>query len=214
MYVPSHFEETRVEVLHDLIRAHSFGVLVTLGGDGLNANHIPFEIDPSPAPFGTLRAHVARANPVWREFSSEVDALAIFQGPQTYITPGWYATKKETGKVVPTYNYAVVHAYGVPHIVHDHAWLRGLVGRLTDGREAASREPWKVTDAPDDYIEKMLAAVVGIELRVTKLVGKWKVSQNRPVADRDGVVKGLRETNEAERLAMAELVRGSVKGSG
>ena len=209
MYVPSPFEENRTDVLHGLIRAHSFGVLVTLNGGGLNANHIPFEVGADPAPFGTLRAHVVRANPVWREFSRKVEALAIFQGPQAYITPAWYRTKQETGKVVPTYNYAVVHAYGIPRIVQEREWLRGLVGRLTERHEAGRPDPWKVTDAPADYIEKMLDAIVGIELPITRLIGKWKVSQNRPAADRDGVVKGLRETNDAARLAMAELVKGS-----
>jgi len=210
MYLPSHFEETRVEVLHQLIREHSLAVLVTLGSEGLNANHIPFEIDPEPAPFGTLRGHVARANPVWRTFSKDVEPLVIFQGPQTYITPSWYQTKKETGKVVPTYNYVVVHAYGPLRPIEDQVWLRGLVERLTHRYEAARSEPWKVTDAPSDFIEKMLGAIVGMEIPITKLVGKWKVSQNRPSADRDGVVRGLREMNDADAIAMADLVKESV----
>ncbi len=210
MYVPSHFEETRVEVLHQLIREHSLAVLVTLGSEGLNANHIPFEIDPEPAPFGTLRGHVARANPVWRDSSKEVEPLVIFQGPQAYITPSWYQTKKETGKVVPTYNYVLVHAYGPLRVVEDRAWLRGLVERLTNRYEAARPVPWKVTDAPGDFIEKMLGAIVGMEIPITKLVGKWKVSQNRPSADRDGVVKGLREINSADAVAMADLVKESI----
>ncbi|HLQ27424.1 MAG TPA: FMN-binding negative transcriptional regulator [Acidiferrobacterales bacterium] len=210
MYVPSYFEETRVEVLHQLIREHSLAVLVTLGSEGLNANHIPFEIDPEPAPFGTLRGHVARANPVWRDSSKEVEPLVIFQGPQAYITPSWYQTKKETGKVVPTYNYVVVHAYGPLRVVEDRAWLRGLVERLTNRYEAARPVPWKVTDAPGDFIEKMLGAIVGMEIPITKLVGKWKVSQNRPSADRDGVVKGLREINSADAVAMADLVKESI----
>ena len=209
MYVPSHFEETRVEVLHQLIREHSLAVLVTLGSEGINANHIPFEIDPEPAPFGTLRGHVARANPVWRDFSKDVAPLAIFQGPQTYITPSWYQTKKETGKVVPTYNYVVVHAYGALRPIEDRVWLRGLVERLTNRYESARPESWKVTDAPGDFIEKQLRAIVGIEIPITKLVGKWKVSQNRPSADRDGVVKGLREMNGADAVAMANLVKES-----
>jgi len=207
MYLPSHFEETRVEVLHRLIREHSLGALVTLGSEGLNANHIPFEIDPAPAPFGTLKGHVARANPVWHDFSRDVEALLVFQGPQAYITPSWYATKKETGKVVPTYNYLAVHAYGRMHAVEDRAWLRDLVGRLTNRHEAARPVPWKVTDAPDDYIEMMLGAIVGIEIPVARLLGKWKASQNRPAADREGVVRGLSEIAGADAATMAGAVK-------
>ena len=209
MYVPSHFAETRIEVLHQLIRTHPLAVLVTFGAEGLSANHIPFEIEPDPAPFGTLRGHVARGNPVWRDFSKDVEALLIFQGPQTYITPSWYVTKQETGKVVPTYNYAVVHAYGALRIIEDRAWLRGLVGRLTDRFEASRPQPWKITDAPDDYIDTMLGAIVGIEIHVTRLVGKWKTSQNRPVADRHGVIKGLHEIDDPDAATMANLVQGS-----
>jgi transcriptional regulator len=207
MYLPSHFEETRVEVLHRLIREHSLGALVTLGSDGLNANHVPFEIDPAPAPFGTLQCHVARGNPVWRDFSKDSETLVIFQGAQAYITPSWYPTKRETGKVVPTYNYLAVHAYGRMRVVEDRAWLRNLVGRLTDRHEAARTVPWKVTDAPDDYIETMLGAIVGIEIPVTRLLGKWKASQNRPAADRAGVVQGLGGSEGADAATMARVVK-------
>ena len=207
MYVPSHFEETRPEVLHGLIREHSLAALVTLGPEGLNANHIPLELDPGPAPFGTLRGHVARGNPVWRDFSRDVEALAVFQGPQAYISPAWYQTKRETGKVVPTYNYIVVHAYGPLRIIEDRTWLRGLVERLTNRYEAGRAEPWKVTDAPADFVEQMLGAIVGIEIPLTRLVGKWKVSQNRPSPDRDGVVTGLREMNDRDAQAMSGLVK-------
>ena len=207
MYVPSHFEETRPEVLRQLIHDHSLAALVTLGSEGLNANHIPLELDPVPAPFGTLRGHVARGNPVWRDFSREVEALAVFQGPQAYISPSWYQTKRETGKVVPTYNYIVVHAYGPMRIIEDRAWLRGLVERLTNRYEAGRAEPWKVTDAPADFVEQMLGAIIGIEIPLTRLVGKWKVSQNRPSVDRDGVVTGLREMNDRAAQAMSGLVK-------
>ena len=207
MYVPTHFEETRPDVLHQLIREHSLAALVTLGPEGLNANHIPLELDPGPAPFGTLRGHVARGNPVWRDFSRDVEALAVFQGPQAYISPAWYQTKRETGKVVPTYNYIVVHAYGPMRIIEDRAWLRGLVERLTNRYEAGRAEPWKVTDAPADFVEQMLGAIVGIEIPLTRLIGKWKVSQNRPSADRDGVVTGLREGKDTGAEAMSALVK-------
>jgi transcriptional regulator len=207
MYVPAHFEETRPEVLGRLIHDHPLAALVTLGRDGLSANHIPLELDPEPAPLGTLRGHVARANPVWRDFSRDVEVLAIFQGAQAYISPAWYETKKETGKVVPTYNYIVVHAYGPLRIVEDRAWLRALVERLTNRHEAERPEPWKVTDAPAGYIEQMLGAIIGVEIPLTRLVGKWKVSQNRPAVDRDGVVSALAEMEDQNARAMSDLVK-------
>ena len=207
MYLPKHFEETRVEVLHGLVRAHPLGALVTLGADGLEANHIPFEIDSDPAPFGTLRGHVARANPVWRELSRGADALAIFQGAATYVSPSWYPTKQEGGKVVPTWNYAVVHAYGPLRAVDDPAWLRAFVERLTNRHESGRTAPWHVTDAPADYVDKMVTAIVGIELPVTRLLGKWKTSQNRPARDRAGVVAGLEQDCGDAASAMAALVR-------
>jgi transcriptional regulator len=206
MYLPSHFEEKRPEVLHQLIREHPLGALVTLGREGLNANHVPFEFDPEPAPFGTLRAHVARSNPVWQDFSKDVEALVVFQGAQAYISPSWYASKKEGGKVVPTYNYMVVHAYGAMRVIDDPAWVLGLVERLTDRHEAGRAGRWKVTDAPRDYIDKMLAAIVGIEIPVSKLIGKWKVSQNQPQANREGVVNGLREIGDDNAAEMARAV--------
>jgi transcriptional regulator len=212
MYSPSQFEETCVDVLHGLIRAHPLGTLVTLGKSGLEANHIPFEVHPDPAPFGTLRAHVARANPVWREFSLDVDALVVFQGPSAYITPSWYATKRETGKVVPTYNYAVVHACGPMRAIEDRAWLRALVGRLTDRFESSRAQPWQVTDAPTKFVDNLLGAIVGLEVPVVRLVGKWKMSQNRPTVDHDGIVQGLRETHDADAAAVAKLVEERNRG--
>lgn len=209
MYLPKHFEETRVEVLHQLIHAHPLGALVTLTPGGLDANHIPFEVDPEPLPFGTLRGHVARANPVWREFSRETDALVIFQGPGTYISPAWYPTKQETGRVVPTWNYAVVHVHGPLRVIDDKAWLRDFVTKLTNRHEAARREPWHVTDAPADYIDRQLGAIIGLEIPIARLVGKWKMSQNRPAQDRAGVVDGLSQTGDA---AIADLVRQSNPG--
>lgn len=207
MYLPPHFDEQRVEVLHQLIRERPLAALVTLDSDGLNANHIPFELDPEPAPFGTLRGHVARANPMWRNFSPEVEGLVIFNGPQTYITPSWYPSKNDTGEVVPTYNYIVVHAYGPMKIIHDREWLRSLVTRLTTRFEADRAAPWHVSDAPVEFIEKQLGAIVGIEIPMTKLIGKWKVSQNRPAVDREGVVSGLGESADADSLAIAHWVK-------
>jgi transcriptional regulator len=210
MYQPSHFEEKRIEVLHQLIRENGLGTFITLIANGLEANHIPFEIDPEPAPYGTLRAHVARNNPVWREFSKDVDALVVFQGEQAYISPNWYQTKQDDGKVVPTYNYMVVHVYGAMKIIEDAAWLRALVGRLTDRYEASQAAPWKVTDAPDDYVEKMLSAIVGIEIPIGKLIGKWKVSQNRSAVDRAGVVTGLQQLGDENATAMAAAVQATL----
>ena len=211
MYQASHFEESRPDVLQQLLRDYPLGALVTVTAGELNANHIPFEYDPQPqddAPHGVLRAHVARANPVWRDFSTELDALVIFQGPQAYISPNWYPTKQQNGQVVPTYNYMVVHAYGSMRAIEDKSWLRALVGRLTDRHEAAQAAPWKVADAPDDYIDKMLGAIVGIEIPVHKMIGKWKVSQNRVATDRAGVVSGLQQQGGENPSAMAAVILG------
>jgi transcriptional regulator len=213
MYLPKHFEETRVPVLHELIRTHPLGALVVLTPGGLDANHIPFEVDPDPAPLGTLRGHIARANPLWRDAAREVEALVIFQGAGAYISPSWYPTKRETGKVVPTWNYAVVHAHGAARFIDDRAWLRGFVDRLTRRHEAGRREPWHITDAPPDYVETQLGAIIGLEIPISRLVGKWKVSQNRPAVDRDGVVEALLQENGPSAAAMAHLVRESRRES-
>ena len=207
MYVPKYFAETRVETLHELMRAHPVATLVTLTANGLDANHIPFEINPGPAPFGTLRGHIARANPLWHEHSDEADALAIFRGPDVYVSPSWYATKQTTGKVVPTWNYAVVHAHGRLRVIEDRAWLRKLVESLTTRHEAGRAQPWKVTDAPEDFIAQQLDAIVGIEIPIARLTGKYKASQNVPASDRRGVVEGLLEQECEAGAEMAELVR-------
>ncbi len=210
MYLPSHFEETRVDVLHALIRAQPLGLLITLADAGLQANPIPFLIDSGPSPLGTLRGHVARANPLWRDSRADVDALIVFQGPQAYISPSMYATKAATGKVVPTWNYVTVQARGRLRAIDDAKWVRDLVERLTQTHEAQRAVPWAVSDAPDDYIETMLRAIVGIEIELSALQGKWKVTQNRNAADRQGVAYGLTQQGEANRdaqaLAMAQLV--------
>ncbi len=206
MYLPKSFEETRIEVLHDLIRAYPFATLVTHNQDGLEANHIPLEIDSSAEPFGILRGHVARANSVWNDEYRDRQALAIFQGPHTYISPSWYATKMETGMVVPTWNYVVVHAHGELRAIEDREWLRNLVDRLTTTNEEGRQEPWKISDAPADYIDKQLSAIVGIELRITRLAGKWKTSQNRPKHDRSSVIQELTKLGGESSVAMARLI--------
>jgi transcriptional regulator len=207
MYVPAHFVEPCVERLHELIRERPLGSLVVLSSAGLNANHIPFELDSAPAPLGTLRGHVAKANPVWRDFSPDVEALVIFQGPQAYVSPSWYPSKKITGEVVPTYNYLVVHGYGAIKVVHDREWLRGLVTRLTERFETGRDARWHVTDAPASFIDTQLGAIVGLEIALTKLTGKWKVSQNRSLDDRAGVVQGLTGRGDAESAAIARWVK-------
>jgi transcriptional regulator len=187
MYLPSHFEETRLEALHALVEAHPLGTLVTHSVQGLGADHIPFEIaaPSAAAPFGILRAHVARANPLWRQAGAEV--LAVFQGPSAYVSPSLYEEKPVTGKVVPTYNYAVVHAHGVLRAIEDPAWILALLERLTGRHEAARAAPWAVRDAPPEFVDTLLKAIVGIEIPIGRLQGKWKLSQNRPQSDQAAV---------------------------
>jgi len=207
MYIPRHFAETRVEVLHDLIRRHPLGTLVVATRDGLEASHVPFEISPEPAPFGTLRCHVARANPIWQQIDQDRPVLVVFQGEQGYVSPNWYVTKQESGKVVPTWNYAAVHAYGVAQPVQDAAWLRRMVEDLTDRHEQSRADPWQVSDAPADYVEKLLGAIVGVEIPVTRMLGKWKFSQNRSTADREGVIAGLQRDGTAAQADVAAVVK-------
>ncbi len=207
MYVPRHFAETRVDVLHDLIRRFPLGTLVVAGPDGLEASHIPFEIDAQPEPFGTLRCHVARANPLWQHLAADRPVLVVFQGEQGYVSPSWYASKQEGGKVVPTWNYAAVHASGTAQAVQDAAWLRRIVEDLTNRHEHGRADPWHVSDAPAEYVEKLLGAIVGIEIPVSQLIGKWKMSQNRPVADRQGVVTGLERDGTPASVDVATIVK-------
>ena len=211
MYLPAHFKETRTPVLHDLIRAHPLAVLVTLDANGLVANHLPLEIDAGAGEHGTLRGHVARGNPMWKSYRPEVEAMAIFQGPHGYITPAYYATKAATGEVVPTWNSATVHAHGPLRVIDDAGWLRSFVEQLTDRHEARRQQatgaaPWKVSDAPAAYIDRLVKAIVGIELPIARIEGKWKVSQNRPAEDRAGVIAGLGAGDPVQQ-AMAELLR-------
>ncbi len=187
------------------MRARPLSILVTQCGSGLVANHIPVETLAEPAPFGVIRGHIARANPLWRD-CHDTQALAIFQGPQTYISPSFYPTKAQTGEVVPTWDYAVVQAGGTLRFIHDAAWLKDLVAGLTDAHEASSAQPWKIGDAPEAYIEKMLRLIVGFELSILSLTGKWKVSQNRPHADRQGVVRKLKAAGDADSLEIAAML--------
>lgn len=208
MYLPRHFEAPALQAMQALIGERPLATLVAAGAQGLSADHIPVELDATSGPHGTLRGHVARANPLWRD-ADGAEVLAVFQGPQTYVSPSWYPGKALHGKVVPTWNYAVVHAHGRLRAVDDAPWLRALVERLTTTHEATFPVPWAVGDAPADYLEQMLRAIVGIEITLTRLVGKWKTSQNRDHADRAGVAAGLAALGSNAAREMADLVRGT-----
>jgi len=205
MYVPSHFVEDRVDVLHAVLREAGLATLVTLGADGLDASHIPLLLEPEPGPLGRLVGHVARANPQWRTTPDGSAALAIVLGPDAYVSPSWYPSKRETGRVVPTWNYVAIHAHGTVRFFQERERLLDVVARLTDRHEHLRPVHWKVTDAPPDYLDDMLKGIVGVELTIMRIEGKWKASQNKDEADRLGVEEGLRSEGEA---AMASLVRG------
>ncbi len=204
MYQPPHFREDRPEVQHALIRAHPLGLLITAGPAGLLANLFPFLLDADGSEKGMLRVHMARANPQWRELEAIQECLVVFQGPQDYVTPSWYATKRETAKVVPTWNYATVHVWGRPRVMNDDSWLRKQIEDLTASRENLRAEPWQVGDAPEDFVAMQMRAIVGIEIPILKIEGKWKMSQNRPEADRAGVITGFREEGGEAIAALVE----------
>jgi transcriptional regulator len=206
VYIPSYHEESNLNVQHALIQSHPLATWVTVGANGLIANHIPFILDTSRGKFGTLRAHVSRANTVWKELSSSVPSIVMFQGPQSYITPSWYPTKQIEGKVVPTWNYAVVHAHGVPAVIEDRDWILQAITDLTNQSESPRSEPWKVSDAPDEFINRLLGAIVGIEIPITQISGKWKVSQDEALADRLGTAEGLLQLGDPSSLVLSGLV--------
>ncbi len=206
MYNPAHFEESRPDVLHALVHAHPLSTLVVMSSDGLLANHIPLHLRQD-GPLGTLVGHIARANPLWTQMDANVEALAIFQGPQHYISPGWYATKQEHGKVVPTWNYAVVHGKGTLQLHHETDWIRQLLLDLTSQQESVMPTPWSVDDAPRDYTDALLRALVGIEIPLTSLRGKWKVSQNQPAVNQQSLVAALEMRPAGDAQAMAQLVK-------
>ncbi|MFC4528260.1 FMN-binding negative transcriptional regulator [Dyella halodurans] len=199
MYMPPYFKETRSEALHALMRAYPFATLVTHGDAGLGANHLPWELVGD-----RLHGHVARGNELARADGAEV--LLIFRGPDGYVSPNWYPSKHETGREVPTWNYAVVHVHGRLRVVEDHTWLRQLLERLTDRHEAGQPKPWHVSDAPADHIEKALGGIVGLEISVERIEGKFKLSQNHPAANRAGVVDGLRQRRGRGDAELADLM--------
>jgi transcriptional regulator len=208
VYVPDFFRETRVDVLQRFVSEHPLATLVAQTPQGLTANHVPLRAQLTPEGGGLLRGHIARANSLWRELTSESPVLVVFMGPDAYISPRAYPSKKEHGKVVPTWNYATVHVQGSIRFIEDAAWLREFVTELTEVHEAPAREPWKVTDAPADYIDGLLRAIVGFEVTVSAVTGKFKGSQNRPMPDRQGVHAALRDSGRSAD-EIAELAPGS-----
>ncbi len=203
MYEPPLHRQEDIGAIHALMRARPLGLLVSHGPSGLLANAIPFTLVEDGSRYGLLRAHLARANPQWRDLEAGAEALVVFQGDDAYVTPSWYATKRETGKVVPTWNYVMAQARGRPIVTHEADWLRAQIEALTQAREAARETPWAVGDAPEDFIAQQMRAIVGVEIPIADLRAKWKASQNRPAADRAGVIAGF----SAQGDPMAEIVR-------
>ncbi|HXW18971.1 MAG TPA: FMN-binding negative transcriptional regulator [Roseiarcus sp.] len=214
MYQPPLHRKDDLEALHALIRSQPLGLLVCVGANRLEANSIPFLVDAAASKLGTLRAHMARANGQWRSLDGSNEALVIFQGPDRYISPNWYATKRETGKVVPTWNYVMVQARGRPRAIEDPAWLRAQIEELTRTHEGRRPAPWAVGDAPADFVAMQIKAIVGVEMEIVSIEGKWKASQNRPAADREGVIAGLEAEGEPMALDMAKIVREEGAGRG
>jgi len=206
MYLPKHFEETRVEELRRIMAEYPLGAFVIHGANGLDANHLPFHLDPDAGAHGRLLAHVARANPVWTEIKEGDEVLVIFRAANAYVSPSWYPSKHELHRQVPTWNYQAVHVHGKVHVRDDERFVRGVVARLTRTHEAGTgaERPWKMTDAPQEYIEQMLAAIVGLEIEISTIVGKWKLSQNKEERDRIGAAEELRKRG-ADVLSEAML---------
>ena len=198
MYIPAHFDESRAEVLHALIQAHPLGLLVTHGAGGLDANHIPFELEPRPGGAGLLRAHVARANPVWQQVRDGDEVLVVFRAGEAYISPNWYPSKHEAHRQVPTWNYQVVHVRGRLKVMDEERFVRGVVGRLTRTHEAGEVKPWKMSDSTPEFISGMLANIVGIEVEISEIVGKSKLSQNKEDRDRLGAAERLEQLGSTE----------------
>jgi transcriptional regulator len=210
MYNPASFSETRPETLEAAMAGHPLATLVTIGSGRLEASHIPLLYYRTETGLGVLRGHLARANQQWRNLVPASEALAIFSGPQHYVSPAWYPSKQEHGKVVPTWNYVVVHAHGALSLRNEPEWLLENVRALSDAHESSSEMPWQVADAPPEFIQNLLKAIVGVELTINRLEGKWKVSQNRPIPDREGVVRGLEALDSPDARDMAELVKANL----
>ena len=208
MYTPKAFEVTDLPMLHAAMKQSELATLVTITANGLVATHLPLLLDETRGALGTLTGHVSRANVQWRETDPDAEALIIFLGLDSYVTPNWYPAKQETGRVVPTWNYAAIHAYGRITFIEDPEWLRTMVTDLTKKHEASFPAPWQVSDAPAVYIDSQLKAIVGFEFQILRLEGKQKFNQNRSVEDRRGVIQGLRELEDERKTQVAELMEG------
>ena len=206
MYLPPHFRVDDLKTQHALMQACPLGLLVSHGPEGLAANPIPFVLDQDFQQFGRLRGHLARSNSQWTEFAQNPQALVIFSGLDHYISPSYYPSKQENGKVVPTWNYIQVHVYGTVRIHQDAEWLRAQIGALTFQHESKRDAPWAVEDAPDPFIAAQMRAIVGIDIQIDRIEGKWKLSQNRTPADQQGVHSGLNAENTPEAAAMAAMI--------
>jgi len=207
MYVPSHYKEDDIGKLQQYIRDYGFGLLVVADADGIEANHVPFKlVAEQEGSLGQLHCHLARNNPVWKRIQDGARVLVVFQGPDAYISPSWYATKAETGRVVPTWNYLAVHAEGNARIVEESAWLKHHLRQLTDQHESGMSTPWSVDDAPAEYTDRLVTAIVGVEIRIETLTGKLKASQNQPEKNRAGVKAGLEAGDGTQGREMARLI--------
>lgn len=204
MYVPKFNEEKEISVLHGLIKAKPFGAWTAITEGEIEVNHIPFVLKEKRGELGTLVGHVARNNKIWQTVSEKQYSVIIFQGDQAYITPSWYPSKHKDGKAVPTWNYAVVHAYGIPRVFEDPGKLVEHITELTKIHEANQALPWEVTDAPSEYIDRLVKAIVGIEIPIAKIIGKWKLGQNRSDSDKLGVIAGLRSGNDPQAHGLAD----------
>ena len=210
MYIKKHHQLNDRDAVLALMEAHPLGAWVCHAKEGLIANHVPFFLDRTRGPYGTLLGHVARANSVWRVLPPDTPSVVRFQGTQSYITPGWYPGKAEHGKVVPTWNYVVAHAHGTARVIEDPTWMLNMLNRLTDSQESGQTLPWRVEDAPPDYIRKLMRGIVGIEIRIARVDGKLKASQDEDMQDRHGTVKGLQSNHSQQSQNMAELVLGAL----
>lgn len=214
MYIPADFDIPQIDVMHQLIKQHALGILFTHGSSGLDANHLPFELSTDQSELGVLHAHVSRSNPVWQDIQDGDEVLVVFRAGDAYISPQWYPSKQEHHQQVPTWNYRAVHAYGTVKIRDDERYVRGVVARLTRTHEATQAEPWKMSDAPKDYLEPMLKAIVGIEIQITRLQGKAKLGQNKEYRDVLGVANALTATGQhAMGDAMHQVAASKIKQS-
>ena len=213
MYVPKFNEEKDVTVLHSLMKSKPLGAWSAIVDGEIVINHIPFLIHEDRGEFGTLVGHVAKANPIWKNLPTNSNSAVVFHGEQAFITPSWYPSKHKHGKAVPTWNYVVVHAHGIAKAIEDPEWLLEHLNELTDTHESGQKLPWKVSDAPDDFIAQLIGAIVGIEIPIDRITGKWKLGQNRPEPDKLGVIAGLMSSECSESLGLASKLNQHVQST-